>query len=593
VSVEREIPEPALRLANCVDVTGGRRLPQPGSTKARLAKPPAQVERDTDGVSEVLTTSVEETAAPAVEGRRPPKIKVSVREAEIDALRRSDDATSVDELAVRLGGEANENLRIRCVDALASKGQAALNALSAALAGDSSRSVRVHCAHALGMLGTQEAVEPLTGALHAADSQVRLAAIEALGSVGGPGAVAALIKAVGTEEEAWLNGLLVTELGKTGDPLALPVLRQAARSREEPIVKAGLTALRVVAPGDLVTEAPQLLREWTDAKIRQRITRELSQIQAPEAVPLLVRTLLADADADVREICAEGLARVADGPTKLAAVFDALADQRIPRGDVDCPRIIRAVRTGTQQGVDDINSGLVTQALTDNPSLIGVVADLLVANNGNDPDQVGSVIDKLQKQGDLSPESLQHLRIEVGGHLTLDPVLKVLSDNLRKYFQEPIEQLNKQTSEAWLDTINSARNGFKLRVWMSVIVFGAGLLLIALSVVLFLSGKLTSAEAVGSGTTFAGGLTATLLVVYSGPLKDIRQSVSDLGAANVTFIGFIHQVLQVSHTFSAHYLKEGVSFDEVKGSAEIIRAAAVAATTALAVTPGEQKATGG
>jgi hypothetical protein len=206
---------------------------------------------------------------------------------------------------------------------------------------------------------------------------------------------------------------------------------------------------------------------------------------------------------------------------------------------------------------------------------------------------VGSVIDKLQKQGDLSPESLQHLRIEVGGHLTLDPVLKVLSDNLRKYFQEPIEQLNKQTSEAWLDTINSARNGFKLRVWMSVIVFGAGLLLIALSVVLFLSGKLTSAEAVGSGTTFAGGLTATLLVVYSGPLKDIRQSVSDLGAANVTFIGFIHQVLQVSHTFSAHYLKEGVSFDEVKGSAEIIRAAAVAATTALAVTPGEQKATGG
>jgi hypothetical protein len=80
-------------------------------------------------------------------------------------------------------------------------------------------------------------------------------------------------------------------------------------------------------------------------------------------------------------------------------------------------------------------------------------------------------------------------------------------------------------------------------------VFVIGVALIATSIALFVSGKLTTAQAVGSGTAFTGGLVATLLTVYSGPLKDIRQSVSDLGAANVAFIGFIHQVLQVSHTW--------------------------------------------
>ena len=77
---------------------------------------------------------------------------------------------------------------------------------------------------------------------------------------------------------------------------------------------------------------------------------------------------------------------------------------------------------------------------------------------------------------------------------------------------------------------------------------------------------------------------ATLLTVYSGPLKDIRQSVSDLGAANVAFIGFVHQVLQVSHVFTAHYLRETVSFDEARQAAEIIAVASKNATAALAAT---------
>jgi hypothetical protein len=64
-----------------------------------------------------------------------------------------------------------------------------------------------------------------------------------------------------------------------------------------------------------------------------------------------------------------------------------------------------------------------------------------------------------------------------------------------------------------------------------------------------------------------------LLVIYRGPLREIRNSVNDLGIASAAFIAYIHRVLQISHTFSFHYLKQQITFDAVEKSSKLIKEA--------------------
>ena len=120
---------------------------------------------------------------------------------------------------------------------------------------------------------------------------------------------------------------------------------------------------------------------------------------------------------------------------------------------------------------------------------------------------------------------------------------------------------------------------------MSVTVFAVGILLVIASSIRFFVGGLDTAQAWGTGGTLVGGLTTMLAITYTGPLKDIRQSINDLGSATVAFIGYVHQVLQISHTFTALYLREQISFDDVEKASTLLRAATQDAVASLTGTP--------
>lgn len=85
-----------------------------------------------------------------------------------------------------------------------------------------------------------------------------------------------------------------------------------------------------------------------------------------------------------------------------------------------------------------------------------------------------------------------------------------------------------------------------------------------------MQGQLNLAQWIGPGVTFISGLSTMLFIVYRGPLNDIRNSVNDLGIASASFIAYIHRVLQISHTFSFYYLKEQITFEEMKKSNALI-----------------------
>lgn len=116
-----------------------------------------------------------------------------------------------------------------------------------------------------------------------------------------------------------------------------------------------------------------------------------------------------------------------------------------------------------------------------------------------------------------------------------------------------------------------AQIGFALRALMSVTLFGIGAYMVITSFQYFLRGELNTEAFFGPGVAFVAGLGTMLTMVYTGPLRDIKKAVSDVGAADAAFMAYIHRLLQVSHTFSYYYLDGKATFDELQSAGDLIK----------------------
>jgi hypothetical protein len=154
--------------------------------------------------------------------------------------------------------------------------------------------------------------------------------------------------------------------------------------------------------------------------------------------------------------------------------------------------------------------------------------------------------------------------------LGIDPVKTILQASLEEYFQEPITKLNDDTRQMWQKTIRYAQYGFLARTWMSIAVFLIGLFLFGISSWQMVFGNLRTDQLFGPGISFVGGISAMIAVIYSGPLKEIRTFVNDLGITSAAFIAYVHRVLEISHTFTYYYLKGKMSYEEMIKSDKLI-----------------------
>jgi HEAT repeat protein len=512
--------------------------------------------------------------------------KTADRTRAVDEFARQGGPDAVARISACLRSDPNENLRAHCAELLGSLGPPALPALTEVVGRkDYPRSVRVNAVQALGLLGPPAVAALSKAARDDPEDSVRKAAVQALTRCSGAEATTGLLDALKATKTRWLRAFIVHALGQTADPAALSAVKALVYSTDVTLAKAAIGAVARIDRPSLAPLAADLFDPEVDVKARRRLAAELSDGVSAREIAALTRALVNDQDEGVQAAAAAGMSRLEDVSAKLNAILSEITLRHRGRTELPYASIVKAARfPADASGADRLTEELLSRATKASPPLTGILADILVANSEGDPDSAGRAIDAYETVHQIDALVFQPLRIEVGGTLTLDPILTMIREDLRRNFQEPIQKLNLQTTDMWTNTIKSARTAFTIRTAMSICVFVIGVALIATSIALFVSGKLTTAQAVGSGTAFTGGLVATLLTVYSGPLKDIRQSVSDLGAANVAFIGFVHQVLQVSHTFTAHYLRGTVSFDEAQQAAEIIAVASKTATAALAAT---------
>jgi hypothetical protein len=321
-----------------------------------------------------------------------------------------------------------------------------------------------------------------------------------------------------------------------------------------------------------------------DSGLRARVVEELEkasvEVTDDEArlsmISPLMELLVTDKEPSVRQGAADALSKIDAGDQKVQALFAQAKKHGLYRGQLDGDRAVKAL---SARSFGDDETQLVDYLIREGQDADGAVrsaiADVLIANADGNPLAVGDAIQSLERDRKVDTAKVQSLRIEIGGATALDPLLRAAQQDLETHFRKPIEDLNSATRDTWAETVATAQRGFSYRTTMSRTVFVVGMLLLILAVVLFLFGDRKGAELWGPGLSFAGGLASILLTVYTGPLKDIRQSVTDLAAANAAYIGYVHAILQISHTFSRRYLDKeaakSLSFTEMGKSTRLIQ----------------------
>jgi HEAT repeat protein len=365
-------------------------------------------------------------------------------------------------------------------------------------------------------------------------------------------------------------------LGLWVTPEAVVILQQALTQIQAPnILWSLISALRQINSPEAAKSIGQRLVADENALVRQRAAGALAQMGQVAAVPYLCHALIHEQNEDVRQSVVSALTSFPDWRQKTAAALHALQQSRQERATIDANRMIQAIGPDRDHLADNrflLADYLIEQALAyaQEPRLTAILAALIIASAGGSMSQAGERLNQYQRSHNIPEEQLQPLRVEIGGATALSPILAVLQQNLEENFQKPIAQLNEDTQRMWAKTIWFAQLGFLARTIMSIVLFIVGVYLVLDSYSQVMAGNLTAEQLVGSSVSFASGIVTMLLMVYRGPLRQIRQSVSDLGIASAAFIAYIHRVLEISHTFSFYYLRQKIDFDEMAKSSQLI-----------------------
>jgi hypothetical protein len=381
-------------------------------------------------------------------------------------------------------------------------------------------------------------------------------------------------KVLTSDERQGVRQSAATLLGQTRDLAAIPYLRQSLqKDTDVGVLFNAISALGLIGTAAVVPILGETLRNDANETIQKAAAGALAKLAHPDGIPYLAASLVGALNLGIRQAAEAALEKFPHWQLKTEQILESLAENHLERTTIDAVSIIRAVRPAAAQDKLLLMDFLISNALDRDTRMTSVIAALLIASADGSLSVAGERINRYQESAKIPTEKLRLLRIEVGGHVALDPLLNVLKENLKENFQEPIKKLNDDTQRMWTETIRHAQQGFRVRIIMSVVTFGIGVALVVASFLMVVFGNLEAEALVGTAVSFGTGIITMLLTVYSGPLKEIRRSVSDLGIASAAFIAFIHQVLEISHTFSFYYLNQQITFDIMQESSGLINEA--------------------
>lgn len=508
------------------------------------------------------------------------------RQRAVETLGRLASVASVAPLAELAKTEPNDNVRGAIASALGQIGDpTAQNALLEILKSDRKPFVRKLAAESLG-----HSKAPLLGVHFAElmstekDDDVRFSLATAASKLDGAVASQCLLGQLEREpSQSHERPYLIHLLGEIHATEAVDVLSRCLRDDETTNARvSAASALQAIQGKKAAPLFAEALAHESDASVRKRLATLLGKSGDGVAINQLTAAMVTDPAPEVRDSAAAALAQINESDRKQRTLLDVLKSDDSSRGELQPVQLVNAVSGNSAADRQAFADVLIKQAPDSNARMTGLLAELIIACCSGSVELAGMRLNAIA--GD--DEKYRPLRIEIGGALALNPVLQALYQNLQENFTAPIAKLNRRTERDWRKTIKAAHRAFTVRIVMSVVVFIVGILVLGSSAIQFLFGNVSGDRLWGTGVTFVGGLGAMLAVIYAGPLRDIRRSVNDLGAASAAFIGFIHRVLQTSHTYSFYYLKSVITFQETEQASELISRAL--ADMRLSLEPGSE-----
>lgn len=504
---------------------------------------------------------------------RDPTIGTGLRQKAVEELGRRRLTAAVPELIRLAGTESNDNARNAVVVSLGQIGSPeAQKELLAILRTEAKAFIRISAAYWLGRNKAPGFVDSYADLVaNESDQQVRFKTAMAAAKLDPDVAERLILTQLrGGVDDSDLRGYLIHALGEIRAQGAVEYLTTVLKDDKDGDARiASASSLQEILGGKASQIFADVLPKSQDAALRKRLATLLGKSGDDAAIVTLTGVLVNDKAVEVRQAAATALAQVVDTDRKESALIDALKKSKRARNEIDPSLLITAVAGDAGADRQSFAEYLIKQAPDADERMTGVLAALIIASFGGSVELAGLQINT-QAADD---ERYRQLRIDVGGQLALNPILSALYQNLQKNFTQPIAKLNRKTEKDWRRTVRAAHLGFQVRMWMSIVVFVVGIVILSTSAYQFLFTDVSGARLWGTGVTFAGGLGAMLAVIYAGPLRDIRRSVNDLGGASAAFIGFIHRVLQTSHTYSYFYLKSAITFDQTEEASQLISSA--------------------
>ena len=272
---------------------------------------------------------------------------------------------------------------------------------------------------------------------------------------------------------------------------------------------------------EAVTALGDSLRQDVTDRVRRACVEELSEIDKPETQNALL-IALQDKDAEIRVRAADGLKRSLGIEGAVNFITGHLLEQ-----DQPLPEYLDALRR-----IDNTAAAhALTEQLLDSDPKIGTRASQALARLG----------------GEAAVRTLQAQRTKA-----LDAYTTLLTN------------ADTQIMAQFNGLIGQARAGFAMSMIMHGTIFAIGVVALGFSLYVALAQGFEIFERyVGIGAA-AGSLGTLLLLFYKDPLKNIRESVTNLVKVNVIFLGYVRQINQIDATFKQLFLAStGFSIDQM------------------------------
>ncbi len=324
----------------------------------------------------------------------------------------------------------------------------------------------------------------------------------------------------------------------------------------------------------------RLLRDESPS-VQIAIVKKLQQVPRGEVAPILMEALVQSHDPQVQAALAYAI-REAKAPldwrAKVAHLLDALAETGLYRENLDMAVLITAVQPTLAE--IRVNRFVLTHELigkaityTAQRPMLGILAGLIIESAGRNLNRANQVVRAYQDEHHLPAIRFKHLLAEMNNILTSDE----WATRLETTFQTPLKETEKQIHAMWQASIRSVLDGMILRRRLSAALFIVSFVTIVVALGLFISADTGLAALL----TLLGLVLLITAVFYSGPVRDTKKTLMDIGVANAVYAAYVQRTLEISNGFTRLYLQGELNSKEIEKSNRLIGEAMKEAVNAL------------